>query len=156
MKIIGIPVGTPLSIAAITNGDGVSSRPWSSKNTVDKLCPSFTESGAIVTCEPVEGYPMTVTAEEGATTITRCGKNLFDCFSKGATKIGYYTETGSTLQERYGWELLLPPGTYTFKPHKLISDPGDRYLYGYVMDANNRCVSGKTVHLHTVSVRLYR
>lgn len=48
---------------------------WSSKNTVDKLCPTFTESGSIVTCEPVEGYPLEVTAEEGAT-ITRCGKNL--------------------------------------------------------------------------------
>ena len=44
---------------------------------VDKLCPSFTESGAVVTCEPVEGYPLTVTAEETAT-ITRCGKNLFN------------------------------------------------------------------------------
>ena len=44
---------------------------------VDKLCPTFTESGAVVTCEPVEGYPLTVTAEEGAT-ITRCGKNLFN------------------------------------------------------------------------------
>ena len=43
---------------------------------VDKLCASFTESGSVVTCEPVEGYPLEVTAEEGATTITRCGKNL--------------------------------------------------------------------------------
>ena len=42
---------------------------------VDKLCASFTESGSMVTCEPVEGYPLEVTAEEGAT-ITRCGKNL--------------------------------------------------------------------------------
>lgn len=33
---------------------------WSSKNTVDKLCPSFTKSGSVVTCEPVEGYPLEV------------------------------------------------------------------------------------------------
>ena len=33
---------------------------WSSKNTVDKLCPTFTESGAVVNCEPVEGYPLEV------------------------------------------------------------------------------------------------
>lgn len=44
---------------------------------VDKLCPSFTETGALVTCQPVEGYPLTVTAEQG-TTITRFGKNLVD------------------------------------------------------------------------------
>ena len=55
----------------------VGSLPWSSKNTVDKLCPSFSESGSIVACEPVEGYPLTITAE-GATTITRCGKNLLN------------------------------------------------------------------------------
>lgn len=33
---------------------------WSSKNTVDKLCPAFTESGSTVVCEPVEGYPLEV------------------------------------------------------------------------------------------------
>lgn len=38
----------------------VSSKAWSSKNTIDKLCPTFTERGAIVTCEPVEGYPLDV------------------------------------------------------------------------------------------------
>lgn len=48
---------------------------WSSKNIVDKLCPSFTESGAIVSCEPIAGYPLEVTAEDGAT-ITQSGKNL--------------------------------------------------------------------------------
>lgn len=44
---------------------------------VDKLCPPFTESGSVVVCEPVEGYPLEVTAESGATKITRCGKNHF-------------------------------------------------------------------------------
>lgn len=33
---------------------------WSSKNTVDKLCPAFAESGAAVQCQPVEGYPLEV------------------------------------------------------------------------------------------------
>ena len=33
---------------------------WSSKNAVDKLCPSFTESGSAVICEPVETYPLDV------------------------------------------------------------------------------------------------
>lgn len=36
----------------------------------------ITESGSIVTCQPGEGYPLEVTAEDGAT-ITRTGKNLF-------------------------------------------------------------------------------
>jgi hypothetical protein len=33
---------------------------WSSQNIVDKLCPSFNESGATVTCEPLEGLPLEV------------------------------------------------------------------------------------------------
>lgn len=46
---------------------------WSSKNTVDELCPSFTESGAAVVCEPLEGYPLTVISyigQDGASKIT--------------------------------------------------------------------------------------
>ena len=33
---------------------------WSGKNTVDQLCPTFTESGSVVSCHPVEGYPLDV------------------------------------------------------------------------------------------------
>lgn len=33
---------------------------WSSWNAAEKCCPAFEESGAIVTCEPVEGYPLDV------------------------------------------------------------------------------------------------
>lgn len=48
------------------------------KAVIDKLCPSFSESGSMIRCEPVKGYPLSVTAEEGATTISQCGKNLID------------------------------------------------------------------------------
>lgn len=77
MKIQGTTINTPIARTAVVKDDIVSGKPWSSKNTVDKLCPSFTESGSVVSCEPVEGYPLEVTAEEGAT-ITRCGRNLFN------------------------------------------------------------------------------
>ena len=42
------------------NDTAVGGDAWSSKNIVDKLCPTFTESGAVVVCEPVEGYPLEV------------------------------------------------------------------------------------------------
>lgn len=51
---------------------------WSSKNTVDKLCPVFEKSGILVQCEPVEGYPLTIDTQESPGTITVCGKNLYD------------------------------------------------------------------------------
>lgn len=54
--------------AAIDSAGGVDDsrvgpNAWSSKNTVDKLCPAFTESGTKVTCEPVEGYPLSVVSQ---------------------------------------------------------------------------------------------
>lgn len=33
---------------------------WSSKNTVDKLCPSFSENGSMVVCSPFGGLPLEV------------------------------------------------------------------------------------------------
>ena len=46
---------------------------WTSKNTVDKLCPSFTKNGDLVVCEPLVGYPLTVISyigQDGASKIT--------------------------------------------------------------------------------------
>lgn len=62
----------------VVDDTGIGKYPWSSKNTVDKLCPAFEENGDVVQCEPVEGYPLSVTAEDGATIITRSGKNMID------------------------------------------------------------------------------
>ena len=77
MKIRGTTITTPMARSVVTDDTSVSNKPWSSKNTIDKLCPSFTESGHIVTCEPVEGYPLAVEAQPGmATKVTRCGLNL--------------------------------------------------------------------------------
>ena len=54
-------------------------------DAIDKLCPSFSETGSVVRCDPLAGYPLTVTTELPATeagisrlTLTQCGKNLFD------------------------------------------------------------------------------
>jgi hypothetical protein len=90
--------------------------PWSSKNTVDKLCPSFSESGSIVTCEPVEGYPLTITAE-GATTITRCGKNLLN---------DDWKEWSNWDEDTKQFMLSLPVGSYVASATKPIKET---YLY---------------------------
>jgi hypothetical protein len=37
--------------------------PWSSKNTVDRLCPALDLSGGRVVCHPVEGYPLDVASQ---------------------------------------------------------------------------------------------
>ena len=114
MKIRGVTVGTPLkpekSIikatdlteeqkaqarenidAAKIDDSKIGNDGWSSKNTVDKLCPGFTESGAVVTCNPVEGYPLSVVSKidpveqsdgtfkgQSAVKLFRASKNLFN------------------------------------------------------------------------------
>ena len=60
MKIQGTTVATPIARRAVPDDKSVSKAPWSSKHTVDTLCPAFEESGSVVACEPVEGYPLEV------------------------------------------------------------------------------------------------
>ena len=62
--------------AARIDDSVVGEQAWSGKQILDRLCPAFTESGTIVACEPVEGYPLDVQTAEGATKILRTGKNL--------------------------------------------------------------------------------
>ena len=46
---------------------------------IDKLCPTFEETGLVVQCEPVEGTLLKGTfADGGLISITVCGKNLYD------------------------------------------------------------------------------
>ena len=132
-KIRGTTITTPLARHAVTDDTCVSKKPWSSENIVDKLCPDINESGGIVTCEPVEGYPLTVTAEDGATTITRCGKNLLDLSEGKVDVVSYIDSTGNLNNDFYGVELILPPGTYTIKAVLKSGATGD-YIYGAVND----------------------
>ena len=66
---------------------------WSGRNIVDRLCPAFSESGAVAVCSPVAGYPLEVVshiqpvqADSGYSQIklTRCGKNLLDIAKKSS------------------------------------------------------------------------
>lgn len=71
--------------AAGVDDTKVGTNVWSSKNTVDKLCPAFEESGAAVRCEPVEGYPLQVVSQLAPSfgghsdiTLQQLGKNIYD------------------------------------------------------------------------------
>jgi hypothetical protein len=106
MKIRGTTITTPIARHAVTDDRAISRKPWSSKNTVDKLCPSFTETGSAVCCEPVEGYPLGVVShidrECTEIKLTHCGKNILDTKNPRVyhnnpstpTKLYTLTETG--------------------------------------------------------------
>lgn len=56
---LGIPEGQPGQDGVQLNDNAVNTtEAWSSKKIVDTLCPSFSVSGNPVTCNPVEGYPL--------------------------------------------------------------------------------------------------
>ena len=106
---LSIP-GAPADAAAVGEAieaispedESVGAKPWSSKQIIDALCPPLEVSGNPVTCYPVAGYPLGVTAsweprQEGEgdpspenvrpitgrdeVRVQRCGANLLD-FSK--------------------------------------------------------------------------
>ena len=117
--------------------------PWSAKKIVDTLCPAFTKTGNMITCTPVEGYPLSVAADAEATAITRCGKNLI-----GFANFSGITGTGNTQSHQGGiftktftghlsttWLLTnncmaharnmsVPPGTYVFHMNLIESTLG--------------------------------
>jgi hypothetical protein len=139
MKIRGTTVTTPLARHAVTDDTCVSQKPWSSKNTVDMLCPSFEESGAIVACEPVEGYPLTVTASAEATKIIRCGKNLWD-FKSDVSEVIYYVSDGAA-RGKWGYEVKLPPGTYRIHAESVAESFTNKYIYCYIVDKDNNYIA---------------
>lgn len=56
---LGIPQGPPGQDGVQLNDNAVTTtEAWSSKKIVDTLCPPFSVSGNPVTCNPVEGYPL--------------------------------------------------------------------------------------------------
>lgn len=77
--------GTFVHAPATVDDGHIGGNVWTSKGTVDHLCPAIEESGAVVRCEPLEGYPLGVISKVGPSldfytgiTLTRCGKNLYD------------------------------------------------------------------------------
>lgn len=98
MKIRGTTITTPIKRDAVVNDTTISKAPWSSKHTVEMLCPTFEKTGTLVQCEPVEGYPLTVKlvgSADGIATVNVCGKNLYNA------KL-YPLENNTIIRYQYG------------------------------------------------------
>lgn len=122
---LGIPEGQPGQDGVQLNDDAINAtEAWSSKKIVDTFCPSFSVSGNPVTCNPVEGYPLSavVTLEPkqagsgdpspenvrpisgwDEVAVTSCGKNLFNADSgfalNGNASIYGFAFDGEFLKE---------------------------------------------------------
>lgn len=118
MKIRGTTLTTPIARHAIADDTAVSDKAWSSKNIIDRLCPAFTESGTVVTCEPLEGYPLSVTPiiiapvnDDGWKDVSNWTETGFDYF-------------GDHNEIYYVFDAMLQPGTYTLR-YQWLQDRAD-------------------------------
>lgn len=121
----------------LVNNTQVGKYAWSSKRIADAFCPAFEETGAVVSCAPLEGYPLevitTVKDLTSRLTLTRCGKNLFD-FQSGASPVTYPSADGSQMT-RAGYEIHLPAGTYALHA-EVVGTQKISYIYGVLSDKN--------------------
>lgn len=61
-----------------------------SENLIDILCPSFSESGYVVQCEPVGGYPLKIIADSSnQVRFAVVGKNLYNSEVYPLDAVGY-------------------------------------------------------------------
>ena len=67
------------------------------KKAVETLCPPINETGMVVQCCPIEGYPLTVAADFAHgddVKVTICGKNLYNKSAYPLDTVGYpYSNT---------------------------------------------------------------
>lgn len=122
---------------------------WSSKNTVDRLCPGFTENNHVAVCDPLLDYPLEITStinaktdtsEWKSLTLTQCGKNLFD-FKQEAKEIHFHAPSGTDTL-KHGYAIHLPAGTYTVHA-KAIGEgtTNDKYVFCYANDVNGNYIA---------------
>lgn len=61
--VVKVILDVTASMAFVQNADTNAYLEWRFKDTIDKCCPSIAESGSVVTCAPVEGYPLGVVSK---------------------------------------------------------------------------------------------
>ena len=109
---------------------------------IEEICPPFTESGSIVTCEPVADFPLTVYAEEGATTIIRTGKNVFGGKALLDALVSKDTGGGVTLDEA-NQTVTFDPGKMTRTGH-LFNKFKENTQYTIILYGYNTVAAGVT------------
>lgn len=114
---------------------------WSSKNTVDKLCPAFEESGDAVFCKPLEDYPLEVITklptDRAVSEISMYhenedGSEAHTVDFGNAYSNGYYNWTTGELHTENEGSIYFEPRTITALSGEniLFSDCGDTTVNG--------------------------
>jgi len=135
---------------AVIDDSTVGGDAWSAKNIVDKLCPDFTESGAVAVCEPIEEYPLEVISKlppkvYGTITMHQQGKNLipFPYANSSATI------NGVTITNNEDGSITLNGTATGYIYHSLKPEDGINLIGAYAKTAGNgiTVVNGVTLSL---------
>ena len=90
--VVKVILDVTAGMAFVQNADTNAYLEWRFKDTIDKLSPAFTETGSIVTCEPVEGYPLEVVAHDGFKFVANLSGDGSDA------GVRYTAESGATYR----------------------------------------------------------
>lgn len=146
MKIRGGTVSTPMARGVVLSDTEIGDRAWSSKVTVDKLCPSFEKTGTVVQCEPMEGSDLVILGEEvpGTHDIAVCGKNLYDKTTYPCDTDGYpIKKTGTfSASETYRRTGFIPCShiagqTITLNYAPVTANNPGMAFYRYIPEVND-------------------
>lgn len=134
----------------------VGADPWSAKNTVDKLCPSFTETGLAVFLDKsscLDGYPLHIEAND--TPVIHLGKNLVghedfgddsDPYRFVNCKKGVYT---AKVKTNVYVQTILPSALLSNEHVKNKRLPPGRYVFSVNQTSNNGlCYQNCHVEIH--------
>ena len=83
---------------------------------------------------PVHGYE--------AISLTRTGRNLLRYVPADVSAVTYVSSTGETIT-KYGYDVHLPAGSYTATGAYKTAGGSGVYVYGLIIDATGKIVSGK-------------
>lgn len=135
------------TVDGIIDDTDVDTQAWSSKHTIDRLCPGFTESGSAVVCEPVDGYPLEVVSTLDATddgyasiNLYHGGKNLIP-----KTEPGTHTKNGTTFVLNSDGSVTISGTPTTNTTFNLAEFVPSSYLRGKQLVVNNNV--GESVYL---------
>ena len=104
--VVKVILDVTTGMAFVQNADTNAYLEGRFKDIIDKCCPPFTESGSIVACEPVEGYPLHIVSsinpvQEGSGNPTpdkwEDANSLYD-YRIGETEVVYRISTGGTYK----------------------------------------------------------
>ena len=133
--VVKVILDVAMGMAYVQNADTNAYLEGKFKDTINKCCPSFAESGAVVVCEPVDGHPLNIVshiqaAQAGtgdpspdnirpitgynAVNVWRGGKNLAFDFNTRYVKDGAYVGKANTQSQEPMFYADLKQGeTYT-------------------------------------------